>query len=113
MLKIDAEYKRGILFLRFIGKLNNKTKKELLDILEMINNVGIKYIMFNFEKLTFIDDDGIRLIRNISKKMLDKNGKILTCGSSSLIRLKLEKNKVNNYTLEINNELGAFKLINI
>ena len=113
MLKIDVEYKKGVLFLRLIGKLNKETKEEFTKILEMANNIGFKYIMFNFEKLYSIDEEGIRIISDISRNLINSNRKILACGYNNLIRFKLEKSKIKDYALETNNELGAFKLINI
>lgn len=113
MLKIDVEYKKGVLFLRLIGKLNNETREEFNRILEMANSIGFKYIMFNFEKLYSIDEEGIKIISNISRILSDNNPLILTCGYNNLIKLKLEKSRIKEYVLETNNELGAFKLINI
>ena len=113
MLKIDIEYKKGILFLRLIGKLNKESINRLNEILDIVNNVGFKYVMFNFEKVYSIDQEGINIISNISRTLKDNNALILTCGYNDLIKLKIENSNIKNYVLETNNELGALKLINI
>lgn len=113
MLSVDVEYKKGVLFLRLIGKLSSDTKQELDKVLELVPKVGFKYVMINFEKLYSIDDDGIKTIAKSCEKLINSDGKILVCGYNNLIRLKIESSNIVQYALETKNELGAFKLINI
>lgn len=113
MLNVDVEYKRGVLFLRLIGKLNTDTRKELDEVLDLVPLVGFKYVMINFEKLYSIDDDGIKTIMNSCEKLVNREGKLLVCGYNNLIKLKIENSNILSYALETKNELGAFKLINI
>lgn len=113
MLNIDVEYKKGVLFLRLIGKLCEDTKKDLDKVLELVPVVGFKYVMINFEKLYSIDDIGINMIVDSSQKLVHSEGKLLICGYNNLIKLKIENSSILQYALETNNELGAFKLISI
>ena len=113
MLKIDTEYRKGVLFLRFIGKLDCEKKYMVEELLELVNKGGFKYVMFNFEKVYYVDEEVLSLLGNLSKDLILNNGKIFTCGYNNLIRLKIEKSDINNYALEMNNELGAFKLISM
>ena len=60
MLNIDIEYKRGILFVRLDGILNEKTSCILEDALKsVVHKAGIKYVLINFEKLYELDKSGI------------------------------------------------------
>ena len=55
MLKIDCEYKKGILFVRLMGSLNKSTIKNMELVDNMIVKAGIKYLLINLEKLTIIN----------------------------------------------------------
>lgn len=113
MLNVDVEYKKGVLFLRLIGKLNNSTRKQLDEVLSLVSLVGFKYVMINFEKLHSIDDDGIKMIMDSGETLISREGKLLVCGYNKFIKLKIENSNILRYALETKNELGAFKLINI
>jgi len=59
MLKINMEFRKGILFVRLKGVLTKYTYKSLDNyLIPVINNYGIKYIVYNLEALTLIDDYG-------------------------------------------------------
>ena len=114
MLNIDLEYKRGILFLRLDGKLNKKTSFILGDaIKELVNRVGIKYLLINFEKLYEIDKEGISTIISSYNNYLKKSGKLMVCGCQNNIKLKIENSNLLDYAVQTNNEISAVDLINI
>ena len=114
MLNIDLEYKRGILFLRLNGKLNKKTSCILGDaIKELVNRVGIKYLLINFEKLYEIDKEGISTIISSYNSYLKKSGKLMVCGYDEKIKLKIENSDLLEYAVQTNNEISAVDLINI
>lgn len=113
MLSVDVEYKKGVLFLRLIGKLNYDTKDKFIEILNLISKVGFKYVMINFEKLYSIDDYGINMILKMSYLLNENRGKIFVCGYNNLIKVKIESSKIVNYAYKMNSEIGAFKFINI
>lgn len=114
MLNIDLEYKRGILFLRLNGKLNKKTSCILGDaIKELVNRVGIKYLLINFEKLYEIDKEGISTIITSYNNYLKNSGKLMVCGYDENIKLKIENSDLLDYAVRTNNEISAVNLINI
>lgn len=80
MLKIDAEYDQGILFVRLNGSLNEKNSYKINNYLvPVIMKHNIKYLVFNLEALDNIDLRGRDAIIN-SKIAIKKNkGKILLC----------------------------------
>lgn len=113
MLNIDLEYKKGILFLRLDGILNEKTSCILKDaIKELVNKVGIKYLLINFEKLYEIDKEGITTIINSYNTYLKNRGKLMICGYDN-IKLNIESSDLINYAEKTINEISAFNLINI
>lgn len=111
MLNIDIECRRGIFFVRLNGILNNETiykiKEEVLDIIQ-IN--GIKYLVFNFEDLCYIDTSGIKLLKKISKSIKNNYGNIYVCGiKSNIVRNKILNSNILEYIKEINGELSILK----
>ena len=114
MLNIDLEYKKGILFLRLNGVLNKTTSFILKDAIKrIVNGAGIKYLLINFENLDEIDGEGISTIMNSYNEYLKSNGKLMVCGYNNNVRINIEKTKLKDYALELNNEKSAINLVNI
>lgn len=105
MLKINLEFRKGVLFVRLNGKLNDKDSLDNIN--SLINEIGIKYIVININNLKCIDLDGIKCILNYQDKLINNNGLLLLCESNNLISNRIFKNKIPY----INNEIQAFDLI--
>ena len=59
MLKINMEFRKGILFVRLKGPLTRYTYRSLDDyLIPVINDHGIKYLVYNLEAVTLIDNYG-------------------------------------------------------
>jgi len=104
MLNIDIEYIRGILFVRLKGSLNCITSKKLIDtLIPMIENNGIKNLVYNFSELSSIDEVGnISLLRGYDA-ILNNNGNVLVV-----------ENRFNlKYFKETESELSALKILKI
>ena len=114
MLKIDVEYKRGILFVRLNGGLNKATIGNLQDILERsIKNAGIKYIMINCEKLWSIDDSSISAINKQCLELLKNDGKLFFCGINDYVKIDITSSELNNKIYKTNNEIGVFSIVSV
>lgn len=105
MLKINLEFRKGVLFVRLKGSLNDKDSLENIN--SLINEIGFKYIVFNVDNLKCIDMEGIKCILNYQKSLLNKHGKLLICESDKVISDRIFKNRIPNITTEIQ----AFDLI--
>ncbi len=102
MLEIDIGSKKGILFVRFYGYLNKKTREKLnSEVIKLINTVGIKNIVLNIQNLKQIDKFGIEYIKKCYKTC-DKSYICLNANQLDLIK-KLKW---------VINEEEAIKLIN-
>lgn len=104
MLRINMEFRKGILFVRLKGNLtrfNNQTLMKYL--LSIINRQGIKYIVFNLANIKIIDNDGRETLKMIINELKKNNGGGLICNT----RVKFDDLKI------IDNELMAFNLIKI
>lgn len=115
MLEIDMEFRKGILFVRFIGELTKNTvdivKKEVMDTLE---EYGIGNVVFNISELKKIDHSGIEIMKENSKLISEQKGRALLCGVHSLsMKRKLKQQQVFRYMDETSDELTALSIIHI
>lgn len=107
MLKINFEYRKGILFVRLCGRLDEENYHKKIDILKnLINDIKFKYIVMNLDNLSSIDIYGINYIIGYNSLIEKNNGKLYLCEKSNNIVSNIFKNKLNS----INNELEIFKL---
>ena len=113
MLDISIECRKGVFFIRLNGILNNETVFKLKeDVLNIIQINGIKYIVFNFENLCYIDELGIKYLKKIYNSITNNYGKMYICNiKSSLIKNKLLNCELLKNIKEINNELSILKQI--
>ena len=111
MLKIECEYKKGILFVRIIGSINKSTIKDMEIVDNMINKAGIKYLLINLEKVTIINYcETAKLIKKY-KRLIGEDGKLLICGYSKN-KMNLEITGLDSIYL-YDREVSAFNIINI
>ncbi|MBO5476079.1 MAG: STAS domain-containing protein [Bacilli bacterium] len=104
MLKINMEYRRGILFIRLRGNLSVNTVSKFEEYtIPIIKNYGIRYVVYNLNNIANLDDEGISSI-NRSVKLIKKNR------GKALIVSKKDSDTFNN--LSISNELVALELLN-
>lgn len=103
MLKINMEYRRGILFLRLRGNLNTNTAPRFEEYtLPILKNYGIKYVVYNLNELKYIDKSGIESINKSRSLVANNKGKVLLVNSSFNNKLDLQN---------ISNELVALDLL--
>ncbi len=110
MLKINSEYRKGILFVRIKGNLNRRTSCKLNNFLiPAILKHKIKYLVYNLYNLDNIDNIGINALEKSARAIEVNHGISLICE----IPENLEANFKNMDIKTTANELTAIKLINI
>lgn len=103
MLKVLMEFRKGILFVRLYGTLNDDTlNKFKTDVKEVIINSGIKYVVFNVENLYGISKSGVKEIKLLKKVLKKTNGQVFLFGGE----IKELKELVN-----LENELKVFERV--
>lgn len=105
MLKINLEFRKGVLFVRLNGSLNDQDSLDNIN--SLINEIGFKYIVLNVDNLKCIDVNGINSILNYQDKLISNHGKLLLCESKKVLSDRIFKNRIPN----ISNEIQAFDLI--
>ena len=100
MLKINTEFRKGIMFIRVNGNLN----KENID---NIDCNDFKYVVFNLDNLLSIDSYSINYIINYNDKKIKDNGKLIICDSKNILVNNLFKDRIPI----IDNEIKAFNIL--
>ena len=106
LIDTDIEFRKGVLFIR----INNTLKeKEYLAssnaIKELVSQIGIKYLVINFNEESVDNDFKLKLIINNYEYLKKISGKLLLCGNIDISLCN------NLYIVKIDNELEAFKII--
>ena len=105
MLKVNMEYRKGILFVRLKGDITKYTYQDLLEYLEpIIKNKGIKYLVLNLDSIDIIDSYGKQALKIIISETKANKGKGLICNTKEVFD---ESIKV------VKDELMAFKLLKV
>lgn len=112
MLKIDMEFRKGILFIRLNGELIKSTiSKFHKEVTKMIQDNGIRNIVFNISNLKSIDQAGLEAIyKNYTLTNLN-DGQTFICDDK--IAFDRIKSRFIRTITRISNELDAIELINI
>ncbi len=114
MLAINLEFRKGILFIRLKGYLNNKNAlslKRRVD--QLIIDKGIRFFVYNLSRLKEIDDIGLDVIKDNYQQISSAKGEMILCDINSSIELSIQKDKVLKHTNIIDDELAAFHKIKI
>lgn len=105
MLKINMEYRKGILFIRLKGELTRFNYQSLNDyLIPLIDENGIRFIVMNLSYLSLIDNYGKDSIRTIISETKKNNGKGLICKP---------KVRFDDTTRIIDNELSALNILKV
>ena len=104
MLWVRTEYKKGVLFVRLVGRIDNEGY--LKDINYLIEEIGIKFTVINITKLNDITKDNMSQIITNIKLLKKKKHLLFICDENRL------KNKYFIETIpKLNHEIEAFSLI--
>lgn len=103
LLKVLMEFRKGILFVRLFGILDEKTIKTFNEeVKEVIIESGIKYVVLNTFNLEGITKDGVREIKHLRKMIKKSDGEFFLFGGE----MKELKSLVN-----LENELKVFERV--
>lgn len=102
MLRINIEFRKGVLFVRLDGKIEDESYLKKIN--NLIEKIGIKYIVLNIENIEYFDINSINQIIKYNKKILKKKRKLLICDNNN-------RNRIFNSIPSIKCEIDAFSLI--
>lgn len=105
MLKINMEYRKGILFVRLKGNLNANTAPKFEEYtIPIIKDYGIKYVVYNLSELVSIDSRGENALIKGGDEAKINDGRVLIVNNSINSNLEYDK---------ISNELVALDLLKV
>jgi len=100
LLKINTEFRKGIMFIRIKGSLTREN-------IDSIEYEDFKYVVFNLDNLLSIDSYAIKYIINYNNQIKKNDGKLILCDANSNLGNKLFKDKIPI----INSEIEAFNIV--
>lgn len=90
VVDINYEFRKGIMFIRLLGKLTvYNSKKVLENIINIIKEIGIKLVVINLDNIKAIDAYGINSILILNNKLREEHDKMFIC-SNNCFRKKFE-----------------------
>ncbi|MCH5167931.1 MAG: STAS domain-containing protein [Erysipelotrichales bacterium] len=105
MLRINMEYRKGILFVRLKGNLNANTAPKFEEYaIPIIKDYGIKYIVYNLSELISLDTYG--------EKALIKGGNEAKVNDGKVLIVNNRINSCLDYD-NVSNELIALDLLKV
>lgn len=115
MLDINMEFRKGILFIRLKGFLNEKTVNKLKEeVTDLVSENGIRNLVFNLEEVTNIDVKGIDALLKNYQLCKNNDGKTLVCNlDNSLVKHRIYNSRLLNYMYEASDEISAINVLNL
>lgn len=115
MLKIDMEFKRGILFVRLEGSLNKQNiEKFNNEVIPVILKHGLKFVVINLDKVNTLDINGIESLMELNEIVSRYDGKTTLCSlTSKQVQKSLRESSYNNMFYETSNELTAIGVMKL
>lgn len=108
MFKMELEYKNGILFARLKGVLNRKNSYKINNYLNyVLKKHEIKYLIYNWEGLKSIDNEGLDALKRSKYYMKCNKGIVRVCGALDSLEYLRRYLKIPM----INKEIDAFKIM--
>lgn len=115
MLKIEMEFKKGILFVRLEGSLNKRNiEKFNNEVIPVVLKHGLKYVVINLDKVNAIDTNGIESLMELNEIVSEFDGKTTLCSlTNSNVKMSLRESDYNNLFYETSNELTALGVMRL
>ena len=112
-MNIGIEFRKGILFIRLAGSLNEKTVPILdEEVTSLIKQNEIRNVVFNLKELDSIDQKGIKFLLYNYDLCKNYKGQGLICNiCNRSVYSKLKQSKIFKYLFETNDELSAINAI--
>ena len=87
MLNAQMFIRKNILYVRLEGELDQHTVENLrIRVSELVDKYNIRYLVLNFNKLTFMDSSGIGFIIGRYGEIKRKGGSIVICSMNNTIK---------------------------
>jgi anti-anti-sigma factor len=115
MLKIDMEFKRGVLFVRLEGSFNKENiEKFNNDVIPVILKHGLKFVVVNLDKVNTLDINGIESLMELNEIVSKYDGKTTLCSlTNKKVQKSLRESTYSDMFYETSNELTAIGVMKL
>lgn len=115
MIKINMEFKKGILFIRLSGSLTKSNNSEFRNtVFPIVLKNEFKYVVLNFLNLNTIDEIGIESLIDLNNIVESWKGKTSICNlNNEELKMKIFNSEISNCYYQTNNELTAVGVFRI
>lgn len=112
-MKLNIEFRKGLLFIRLEGILSKDTSSILSECIHyFIKEGGVKYFVINLKDLDDIDEEGLNLLKEKNKDIILHNGNLIICISNNIAVEKIVKENLKE-VYQMRDELKAFELMKV
>lgn len=95
-MEITVTIKKKTLVVSLLGELDHHTAKEVKDLVEeVVKNRGVKNLLFDFSRLSFMDSSGIGVIIGRYKLICSIGGKVAIAGATRAVARLIEMSGIN------------------
>lgn len=113
VVKINIEFRKGLLFIRLAGILSKDTSNILSNSIHyFIKEGGVKYFVINLKNLDYIDEEGLSILKENNKDIILHNGNLIICQSNNTYVEKIIREELNE-VYQTKDELRAFEMIKV
>ena len=113
VLKMNMEFRKGLLFIRLEGTLTMENSSILETCLNyLIQEKGVKYFVINLKNLDYLDQEGIKVLQQKYQDMILHDGNLVICGYKNIYMKEMIREEMKNFS-QADNELAAFHMIQI
>jgi len=106
LIKVNYEFRKGVMFVRIIGVLVSYNYKDTIDnIIYIIKNIGIKFVVFNLNNIKAIDAFVIDYLLKCNRLIKEDEGEMFICSSNCF------ESKFKHRIPIIRSEIEAFNVI--
>ena len=111
-LSVNFYLKNNTMVIRLIGEMDQETIGNLrIKLTELIEEHKIKNIIFNLQRLDFMDSTGIGIIIGRYNQLRKKNGKIILCNINKNIEKIVILSGLPRICMIKNNEEDAYEFL--
>ena len=112
LLTCQIAIKKDVLRLRLEGELDQSSVKDLKErVVELLERYKIRYLILNFEKLSFMDSTGVGFLIGRYNSLKLKNGEIILCDLNEQIKRIIVLSGITRICKIVKSENEAYKYV--
>ena len=113
-LNVQMSVKRNTLLLRLNGELDQYGSNRIKNrVIEVMKKYQIKFLIINFENLSFMDSTGIGFMIGRYYDIKKNNGKVIICSMNNIIKRIFNLSGLQKICSVVKNEKEAYEMVGV